>query len=172
MYTYDNDDDTIDIIMSISGKSAIILGATGATGKPLLTELLGSSHYDRVHAFVRRPFKADSPHKENDKLIEHAIDFDKLTDSQEGAQALRDVQAEAVYITLGTTRAQAGSAQAFERIDREYVLAAAKAALSDRQKSSQLGQRVVYCSSISASSNSRLLYAHSKGLTEEGLGMW
>jgi len=84
-----------------------------------------------------------------------------------------------IYYSLGTTRAEAGSAEAFERIDREcvqylperlsrlttcrYVLAAAKAAKSSGT------QRVIYISSGSANKNSLFLYSRSKGLTEEGL---
>ena len=149
-----------------STRSAIIFGATGAVGKPLLSELLKSSQYDQVHAFVRKPFKSESNHKEEAKLIEHLIDFEKLLEEQRGAEEIRDVKAEDVYITLGTTRANAGSAQAFERIDREYVLAAAKAALNDQQKQ----QKVLYCSSFGSSAKSPFLYPKSKGLTEEGLG--
>lgn len=70
---------------------------------------------------------------------------------------------------MGTTRAQAGSASNFVMIDREYVLAAAKAALLETQSSSQ---RLVYCSSAGANSASMLPYLKSKGLTEEGLGEW
>ncbi|KAG8902754.1 Protein fmp52, mitochondrial [Tulasnella sp. 408] len=65
---------------------------------------------------------------------------------------------------LGTTKAQAGSAEAFEKIDREYVINAAKAAKTDDPK-----QRLVYLSSMSANANSRMLYTRSKGLTEQGL---
>ncbi|KAG8892802.1 Protein fmp52, mitochondrial [Tulasnella sp. 417] len=65
---------------------------------------------------------------------------------------------------LGTTKAQAGSAEAFEKIDREYVLNAAKAAKTDDPK-----QRLVYLSSMGASPTSPLLYSRSKGLTELGL---
>ena len=80
--------------------SAVIFGATGAVGKPLVSELVSSPHYSQIHAFVRRPFKADSPHKDEAKLIEHIIDFDKLVDNDtEQVKAIRDVGAEAVYIT-------------------------------------------------------------------------
>lgn len=156
--------------MSASGETALLLGATGAVGKVLLGDLLRSSHYGKVHAFVRRPFKAQSAYKDEDKLVEHIVDFDKLVDTDEGAQAFKEVKANTVFITLGTTRAQAGSATQFERIDREYVLKSAKAALLDNEDAQRLGQRVLYCSSMGATSSSPLLYPKSKGLTEEGLG--
>lgn len=87
----------------MSGKSAIIFGATGAVGKPLLSELLSSSHYSQIHAFVRRPFKEASDFKNEAKLQEHIIDFEKLIketgDANTEAQSIKNVDAEAVYIT-------------------------------------------------------------------------
>lgn len=70
------------------------------------------------------------------------------------------------FATVGTTRALAGSAANFVRIDREYVLAAAKAAMTDKADENQ---RVIYCSSSGSNSKSSFLYMQSKGLTEEGL---
>lgn len=151
-----------------STRSAILFGATGAVGKPLLSELLKSSEYDQIHTFVRKPFKAESNYKDEGKLVEHLIDFEKLLEEQKGSKEIHDINAKAIYITLGTTRANAGSAQAFERIDREYVLAAGKAALN--QEKEQNDQKILYCSSFGVSSKSPLLYPKSKGLTEEGLG--
>jgi oxidoreductase len=156
--------------MAAAGETALLLGATGAVGKSLLGDLIKSSNYNKVHAFVRRPFKAESPYKDEDKLVEHVVDFDKLVDTGEGAQAFKDVKADTVYIALGTTRAQAGSAAQFERIDRQYVLNSAKAALLDNEEAQRIGQRVLYCSSLGATSSSPFLYPKSKGLTEEGLG--
>jgi len=70
-----------------------------------------------------------------------------------------------VFITLGTTKANAGSAEAFEKIDREYVVNAAKEA-----RNAELAtQRIIYLSSTGANSSSPILYARSKGLTEEAL---
>jgi oxidoreductase len=84
----------------MSRKDAAVFGGTGAVGKHLVTELLQSSDYSNIHAFVRKPFKASSAHKDSTKLIEHIIDFDKLL--QEDADTIaqiKNVKAEAVYIT-------------------------------------------------------------------------
>ena len=118
----------------------------------MLEQLLASDAYTAVHSFARRSTGQTHP-----KLTEHTIDFEKLADEtivgQEGSK-LRDVAADAVFITLGTTRADAGSAAKFERIDREYVLAAAKAARSESNSTQQL----LYCSSAGAGSRSPFLY--------------
>lgn len=91
-----------------TGPAAIIFGATGAVGKPLVAELIASSYYSKVHAVVRRPFKQESPHKDEAKLVEHVIDFEnilKATSSKDGGsssdevKAVRDIGAEAIYIT-------------------------------------------------------------------------
>lgn len=83
--------------------NAIIFGATGAVGKPLLSELLKSPSYSQVHAFVRRPFKESSEYKNESKLQEHIIDFENLIketgDANPEAQSIKNVAAEAVYIT-------------------------------------------------------------------------
>lgn len=133
-----------------SGKTAVLLGATGAVGKETLDELLSTSHFSQVHSFGRRP--SGQTHA---KLTEHNVDFEKLAngDATE-ADKLRNVRADAVLIALGTTRGDAGSAQKFERIDREYVIAAAKAARNEAVE----GQRVAYISSTGANAKAPFLY--------------
>ena len=42
---------------------ALVIGATGATGKDLVQKLLADKDFEEVHAFVRRPLNI-----ENDKL--------------------------------------------------------------------------------------------------------
>ncbi|UZJ55573.1 hypothetical protein CBS101457_004893 [Exobasidium rhododendri] len=156
-------------------KTAMVFGASGAVGKCLLSQLLSSDHYAKVHIISRRPFKDNSTFRSETRLEEHIIDFDKLIDddarddngsAKATAAAIKEIAAETVYITLGTTRAQAGSASNFVKIDRDYVLAGAKAALSTAEGN---GQRLVYCSSSGANTKSFLPYLKSKGQTEEGL---
>ncbi|KAF9265223.1 hypothetical protein L218DRAFT_924360 [Marasmius fiardii PR-910] len=143
-------------------KTALIIGATGQSGAYLLKELLASPHYSRVHEYGRRLTNLESLSEGKEKLEQKAINFDKL--EEEGA--LKGGKWDVVFITLGTTRANAGSAEAFEKIDREYVVRAAKEAKSSDPSHSQ---RLVYCSSNGANSQSLFLYPRSKGLTEEGL---
>lgn len=144
-----------------ASESVLLLGATGATGKNVLRDLLASNHFSRVVEAGRRVTPADSLQDAagKEKLAQKTIDFEKLEES-----GLKDDKVDVVVIVLGTSKAQAGSAEAFEKIDREYVLNAAKAAKTDDPK-----QRVVYLSSVGANANSPFLYARSKGLTEQGL---
>lgn len=55
-------------------------------------------------------------------------------------------------LQLGTTRAAAGSAENFTKIDKDYVINAAKAAKTESD------QRLLYLSSMSASASSFMLY--------------
>ncbi|KAJ8092896.1 hypothetical protein PM082_023530 [Marasmius tenuissimus] len=145
-------------------KTALIVGATGQTGGHLLKELLASPHFNRVYEYGRRLTNVESLTEGKEKLEQKKIDFDKL--EEDGS--LKGGNWDVVFITLGTSRANAGSAEAFEKIDREYVLRAAKEAKSS---DSSRPQRLVYCSSGGANMNSHFLYPRSKGLTEHGLAL-
>ena len=49
---------------------AIVIGATGATGRELVETLLGDGRYTAVSIFVRRSINIDHP-----KLIENIVDL-------------------------------------------------------------------------------------------------
>ncbi|KAK0202417.1 hypothetical protein DFS33DRAFT_1263641 [Desarmillaria ectypa] len=143
----------------MSGKTALIIGATGQTGQHLLKELLASSHYTKVGEYGRRLTDLSTLSTGTDKLVQKAIDFEKL-----GESGIKDGKWDVVFITLGTTRKAAGSAAAFERIDKDYVINSAKEArVPDHM------QRVVYLSSGGANAKSSFLYPRCKGQTEEAL---
>jgi len=125
-----------------------------------LTELLSASHFTKVGEYGRRTTApALIPAENASKLEQKTIDFENPGNLSEGKW-------DVVVITLGTTRKAAGSAAAFEKIDREYVVNAARAAKS---KDPNHKQRLVYLSSIGANASSPFLYMRSKGLTEIAL---
>ncbi|KAI5123478.1 hypothetical protein M0805_008848 [Coniferiporia weirii] len=145
----------------MSGKSALLLGATGAVGKHVLREVLASGEYTRVCEAGRRVTPlADLPGAEG-KLEQRTVNFERISEA-----GLREGRWDVVIITMGISRAAAGSAEMFEKIDREYVLNAARAAKSDDPTHEQ---RLVYCSTILANASSPFLYTRSKGMTENGL---
>ncbi|ETW78556.1 hypothetical protein HETIRDRAFT_477809 [Heterobasidion irregulare TC 32-1] len=144
----------------MSGHSALLIGATGATGKHLLRELLTSSYFTRVAEAGRRVTpKEQLPSGTEAKLQQIVVDFEKI-----GEAGLKDGKWDVVFITLGTTAKAAGSKAAFETIDREYVVNAAKAARVE-----DADQRLIYVSSNSANPKSLATYVRSKGLTEQAL---
>jgi len=134
--------------------SAAVIGATGLIGKLLLPSLVESPHFSTVGEFGRR-VTTPAPNG-TAKLVQRVIDFENLSES-----GLQDGAWDVVYITLGTTRALAGSMEAFSRIDKDYVVNAARQARVPGRK-----QRLVYLSSYSANPKSFIPYSKSKGLTE------
>jgi len=138
--------------------TALLIGATGLIGKLLLPDLLTSSHFNRVGEFGRRVTKPAPPGADG-KLVQRTIDFEKLGDS-----GLKDESWDVVYITLGTTKAIAGSKAAFTKIDKEYVVNAAREARVPGRK-----QRLVYVSSALISTWSPIFFSRSKALTEAAL---
>lgn len=97
----------------MTGKSALLLGGTGAVGKQLLAELLASDEWTRVGEYGRR---VSTPPSTQTKLEQKVIDFEDL-----GKANMKAGRWDVVFVTLGTTRANAGSAAQFEKIDRECV---------------------------------------------------
>ncbi|KAH9944695.1 hypothetical protein B0H21DRAFT_823213 [Amylocystis lapponica] len=145
----------------MSGQSALLIGATGQVGSHILHELLASPHYTRVGEYGRRVTSAEHITAGKEKLEQRTINFDKVEDED-----LRAGRWDVVFIALGTTRKNAGSEAAFEKIDREYVINSARAAKTEEPGHTQ---RLVYISSQGASPSSSFLYMRSKGLTEVGL---
>ena len=73
--------------------SALIIGATGATGKHLLREVLTSKSFDRVGEYGRRVNAlGDLPGKE--KLEQKVIDFENLDEA-----AIRAGRWDVIFIT-------------------------------------------------------------------------
>ncbi|GAA97810.1 uncharacterized protein L969DRAFT_104928 [Mixia osmundae IAM 14324] len=134
--------------------ATILLGSTGEVGRQVLRASIQSS----LTPIICPVRQGKALHVSDDKFKSTSIDFDSIPQA-----GLDSHSAANVIITLGTTRAKAGSAANFERIDRHYVLESAKAAKTAS------AERVIYCSSAGSSSSSPFLYPKSKGLTEEGL---
>ena len=78
----------------MSGKSALIIGATGAVGKNLLRELVASSEFTRVGEYGRRVTPNDKLGEGSSKLEQKAIDFEKLEEA-----GLKDGKWDVVFVT-------------------------------------------------------------------------
>ena len=131
---------------------AIVVGATGATGKDLVDVLLGDEEYSSVEIFVRR-----NPNLEHEKLKVHIIDFDQ---SEEWANL---VQGDVLFSWLGTTLKAAGSKEAQWKIDYDYQYEFA--AIAKRNGVSNY----VLISSAMANANSSFYYMRMKGELEEAV---
>ncbi|MCH7497861.1 MAG: oxidoreductase [Candidatus Marinimicrobia bacterium] len=133
-------------------RSVLLLGATGLVGGHCLSQLLASPAFRRVTVLARRP--GESAHPDLDWQV---TDFDAL---EEHAACFA---VDAVFCCLGTTRAKAGSATAFRRVDHDYPLASARLAAG------QGAGQFLLVSALGANPRSRLLYSRTKGQLEAAL---
>jgi uncharacterized protein YbjT (DUF2867 family) len=131
-------------------KTALIVGATGLIGKHLTQKLLTSNFYEKVSVIVRKPLNIIHP-----KLEPIVIDFDNLDASK--------VNADDIFCCLGTTMKQAGSKDAFYKVDFTYPLNFAKAGLANGAK------QFLVVSSMGADKKSMVYYSRVKGEIENAL---
>ena len=106
-----------------SGRSAVILGATGATGSKVLEELLSDDDWAEVVSIGRREIYADGVGRPP-KLREVVVDYRRLKADARGAFMDADI----VFDCLGTTRAAAGGATGFVEVERDFTASAAREA--------------------------------------------
>eukprot|EP01097_Dermamoeba_algensis_P004435 TRINITY_DN2895_c0_g1_i1.p1 TRINITY_DN2895_c0_g1~~TRINITY_DN2895_c0_g1_i1.p1 ORF type:complete len:244 (-),score=83.73 TRINITY_DN2895_c0_g1_i1:152-850(-) len=133
--------------------SAVVIGGTGAIGKSLVQQLIASPTVSKVTIFNRR--KVDLPNHDG-KVTEVLVDFDKLEDYKEQV-ANHDVG----YCCLGTTIADAGSDEAFRKVDFGYVTKFAELSKQNGVK------RFHLVSSQGADASSWFLYLRTKGEADD-----
>ncbi len=131
---------------------ALIIGATGATGKDLVNVLLQDPAYTEVVIFVRRESGMTHP-----KLSEVLTDFDKLE------EVAMDIKGDVLFSCLGTTLKTAGSKDKQLHIDYEIPLKFAEIARRNGVS------RIVLLSAFGASPRSKTFYSWMKGKLEEGI---
>ena len=131
---------------------ALIIGATGATGKDLVTQLLADDTYSEVHCFVRKPLTLTHP-----KLHAHVVDF-------ETPEAWADLlRGDVAFSCLGTTLAVAGSKEAQWRVDYDYQYAFAEHCHQNGVPT------FVLVSAAGAKAQSKLFYNRMKGQLEDAV---
>ncbi|BCS48509.1 nucleoside-diphosphate sugar epimerase [Aeromonas jandaei] len=124
----------------------LIAGASGLIGRELIKQLPA----ERELTLLCR-----KPGKEAHHWL--PVDFDDL------ASVTLPRPVDIAFCALGTTRKDAGSAEAFRRVDLDYVIAFAE--LARRHGC----QRLVVVSSMGASASSPALYPRTKGEMEQAL---
>lgn len=129
---------------------ALIIGATGATGKDLVQVLLQDSAYTQILIFVRRATGINHP-----KLVEIFTDFDDV--EAVSTQIIGDV----LFSCLGTTLKAAGSKEKQWHVDLEIPMKFAELA----RKNDVSG--IVLLSAYGASTTSSVFYSRMKGKLEE-----
>ena len=131
---------------------ALIIGATGATGKDLVSQLLTDKGYDEVNVFVRRPLAVENP-----KLKTHIVNFDKPEEWKDL------VKGDVAFSCLGTTLKAAGSKEAQLKVDYDYQYNFAKAAKENEVED------YILVSSYGANPKSKLFYSRMKGELEQSI---
>jgi uncharacterized protein YbjT (DUF2867 family) len=131
---------------------ALVIGATGATGKEILELLLKDSNYQEVAIFVRREVEL-----QHEKLKVHVIDFDAPKTWS------HLVTGDVLFSCLGTTLDAAGSKAAQWEIDYGYQYAFAKNARHNQMP------HYVLVSSSKASADSFFFYSKMKGKLEDAV---
>ena len=131
---------------------ALIIGATGATGKDLLLQLLADDTYTEVHCFVRKPMSISHP-----KLHAHVVNFDT---PEVWADLLHG---DVAFSCLGTTLAVAGSKEAQWRVDYDYQYAFAQQCKANGVPT------FVLVSAAGAIAQSKLFYNRMKGQLEDAV---
>ena len=131
---------------------ALILGATGATGKELVNELLSNPNFYKISVFGRRV-----PDIDNKKLFKYKIDFSELN------KIKNLLSGDILFSVLGTTLKQAGGKKQQFLVDYTYQYEFAKIAVENGTKNYSL------VSSTGADKNSFFFYPKIKGELEESI---
>jgi uncharacterized protein YbjT (DUF2867 family) len=132
-----------------------LLGATGLVGRECLRLVLADERFDRVITLGRRALPPELyAGADRSKLTERVVDLDRLGDHADAFAVDR------VICALGTTMKQAGSKEAFRRVDHEIPLEAARIALE------RGAAHYLLVSALGANAHSRVFYNRVKGEIE------
>ncbi|MDR2222343.1 MAG: NAD(P)H-binding protein [Flavobacteriaceae bacterium] len=131
---------------------ALVIGATGATGKVLVRQLLCDDDFNEVVIFIRKKWDIQHP-----KLVTHLIDFEEIDEWK------YLIQGDVAFSCFGTTLKQAGSKQQQWHIDYDYVMQFAQYAKSNGI------QNFILLSSKGASEKSKIFYSKLKGTIEHSI---
>ena len=131
---------------------ALVIGATGATGRELVNKLLLDDDFQQVSIFVR-----NAPNIKHEKLKIHEIDFKYL-------EQYKDIiKGDILFSALGTTKKDAGGKDQQYEIDYTYQYEFAKIAAENGVAIYSL------VSSVGANAKSSFFYPKIKGALEEAV---
>lgn len=133
----------------MTNNTAIVIGATGATGKQLVSQLLAYPNFAKVTIFVRKPIALVHP-----KLEVHVVNFEAINTWQ------HLLTGNVLFSLLGTTLKQAGSKAEQYKVDVTYQYQVAKAAAANGVATA------VLLSAYGANAKSFFFYPRIKGELE------
>ena len=134
---------------------AAVAGATGLVGQALVWQLAEDDSWSEVRALVRRalPAELSAP-----RVVPVQVNFAELDPPPDWAAVSH------VFCALGTTMRQAGSPDAFRRVDFDYTVGLARSALA------RGARHFLLVSAVGASPRSRFFYSRIKGEVERAVG--
>ena len=131
---------------------SLVIGATGATGQEIVSQLLEDNSFNSISIFVRK-----NPNITHSKLKTYVIDFSKVED-------FRDlIKGDVLFSCLGTTLRDAGSKDKQYLVDYTYQYEFAKIASENEVPNYSL------VSSTGANENALFFYPKIKGKLEESI---
>lgn len=128
---------------------ALVIGATGATGRELVKLLLEDDDFEQVTIFVR-----NVPSIKHEKLKTYVIDFKEIEKHKDL------IKGDVLFSALGTTKKDAGGKNEQYLVDYTYQYEFAKTASDNGVKNYSL------VSSTGANANSSFFYPKMKGELE------
>ena len=131
---------------------ALVLGATGATGKEIVKLLLKDSNFSKVSVFVRK-----NMHINHEKISIKKIDFSNLNKYKDL------INGDILFSALGTTKKIAGGKKEQFLVDYTYQYEFAKIASENKVNHYSL------VSSVGANNKSWFFYLRIKGNLEESI---
>ena len=131
------------------GKTALVVGATGAVGREIVRGLCEDENYDKIIVWARRELNFS-----HEKLETQIIDFDEIKD-------MPPREIDEIFCALGTTMKQAGSRGQFYKVDVSYPVNIAKWGIASGAR------RFALISSQGANERSRFFYLRAKGKAEK-----
>jgi uncharacterized protein YbjT (DUF2867 family) len=136
----------------VNQKTAILLGATGLTGKLLLARLVADDSYASIKLFSRRASGNTSP-----KIKEFVGDVLQLESFRQ------KFTADVVFCCIGTTSAKTKDRSVYKNIDFGIPVSAAKLAKENKIPS------FLVMSSLGANAASKVFYSRTKGEMEQAV---
>ena len=131
---------------------ALVIGATGATGREIVKLLLNDNNFEQVTIFIRK-----APKIQHEKLKIHVIDFNEIEKHKDL------IKGDVLFSALGTTKKAAGGKKEQYLVDYTYQYEFAKIASENG-----VGQ-LSLVSSVGANSKSSFFYPKIKGALEEAV---
>jgi oxidoreductase len=152
--------------------TALVIGGTGLVGSHLVKQLaLPNSAFSKVFLIARNASKLNLSEEASAKITPIEVpDFDSVFGpSSDPGQILSKFESGPThaFCCLGTTRAKAGSDEAFRRVDYDYVYGFGQLCKQIQSKFDNSLETFSLVSSAGASASSWFLYPRTKGQSEE-----